>query len=335
MKNISKDLASLAKFFNASYIGDPACRFESIASVGEANSNDISAIFSPKYKHFLEKSQAAILIVDPDMGVDCKRNALIVANPRLVFAKISHWLHPKEKGPAGLHSTCTVGKGCAIAEDVSCAPYVTIGDRVSIGSGSMIGPGVVIGNDVTIGQDVYLHAGVKCYPNTLIGDDCVVHANTVLGADGFGFVFDEDNKNWLRVSQIGRVCLGRAVEIGSNSTVDCAAFNETILSDGAKLGSQVMVGHNVIVGKHTVIACKSSVGGSTQIGDYCLLGGEVGVSDNLVICDKVTLTGGAKVAKSIQVPGVYSSSLWPLMPHRQWVKFVVAMVRRNKKEREQ
>ena len=132
---------------------------------------------------------------------------------------------------------------------------------------------------------------------------------------------------------MGKVRLGRAVEIGSNSTVDCAAFNETMLADGVKLGSQVMIGHNVMIGKHSVIACRSSVAGSTRIGDYCLFGGEVGVSDNLVITDNVTITAATKVSKSIHESGVYSSSLWPLMPHRQWAKFVVTMLRRHKKER--
>lgn len=331
MKNVKKNLASVANFFNAEYVGDPGFQFESAAPAAEAGSKDISAIFSQKYKNFLIDSNAGILIVDAKLGSMCKRNVIIVANPRLVFAKIVRWLNPKPEISAGLHSTCVIGDDCSIADDVSCGPHVSVGDRVSIGSGVVIGPGVSIGNDVSIGEGTYLHAGVRCYSNTLIGDNCIIHSNTVIGADGFGLVIDDDN-SWLRVPQQGRVRIGKGVEIGSNSTVDCATFNETILSDGVKLGSHVMIGHNVFVGKHTLLACKSSVGGSSQIGAYCLAGGEVSISDNLILCDKVTIAAGSQVPKSISVSGVYAS-FWPVLPHKQWLRFITLLMRSYKKER--
>ena len=63
----------------------------------------------------------------------------------------------------------------------------------------------------------------------------------------------------------------------------------------------------------------SAVAGSTKIGQYCAIGGAVGIVGHLDIADNVQITAMSLVTKSIKEPGLYSSGT-PLEPNQQWHK---------------
>jgi UDP-3-O-[3-hydroxymyristoyl] glucosamine N-acyltransferase len=140
-----------------------------------------------------------------------------------------------------------------------------------------------------------------------VGERCVLHPGSVLGADGFGYA--PERGTWLKVPQLGTVRVGADVEIGSNTTVDRGAIEDTVIEAGVKLDNLIQIGHNVRIGAHTAVAACTGVSGSTVIGQRCMIGGHVGIAGHLTIGDDVVITGYSAVSHSIRSAGVYSSTL--------------------------
>src|SRR5690606_28796444 len=145
-----------------------------------------------------------------------------------------------------------------------------IGNNCKIGVNVRIYPQVYIGDNVTIGDNTTIFAGVKLYANTVVGANCTLHAGVVLGSDGFGFAPQPDG-TYKNVPQIGNVVLEDDVNIGANTTIDCATMGSTIIRKGTKIDNLVQVAHNVEVGQHTVIASQTGISGSTKIGNNCVI----------------------------------------------------------------
>ena len=137
----------------------------------------------------------------------------------------------------------------------------------------------------------------------------------MIGADGFGYVWDRDS--YIKVPQLGSVHIGNDVEIGANTTIDRGAIGNTVVEDGVKIDNLVQLGHNVRIGEHTTISGQSGAAGSAIIGKKCILGGDVAISDNIEIADNVILTGRSSVSNSIKESGMYSSGI-PVVEARKW-----------------
>ena len=126
----------------------------------------------------------------------------------------------------------------------------------------------------------------------------VIHANSVIGSDGFGFAPNDDG-TYKKIPQTGNVVIGNNVEIGSNSTIDRATIGSTVINDGVKLDNQIQIAHNVEIGKNTAIAAQSGVAGSTKIGENCMIGGQVGIIGHLKIGDNVKIQAQAGVTSDV------------------------------------
>ena len=136
-----------------------------------------------------------------------------------------------------------------------------------------------------------------------IGPGTIVHSGAVLGADGFGFVWD--GKKQIKIPQVGSVLLGADVEIGANSTIDRATSGETVIADDVKIDDLVHVGHNSRIGAHTVLAGQVGVSGSVTIGERVVAGGQVAIADHVTICDDVVLAGRTGLMSDLSEPGEY------------------------------
>jgi len=202
--------------------------------------------------------------------------------------------------------------------------FVVIGAGASVGAGAAIGSHCVLGEGVAVGAGTRLHPRVTIYPGCRLGARCIVHSGVVIGADGFGMA--RDSGRWVKIPQVGRVRIGDDVEIGANTTVDRGALDDTVIGEGCKLDNQIQVGHNCVIGPHTVIAGCTGISGSVTIGRGCMIGGGVGITGHLSICDGVSLTGYTFVTKSIREPGTYSSGV-PALPHAQWLRVAVHLRR--------
>lgn len=295
-------LAELAEKLGAECVGDANLKISGVASLSAANNTQIAFFENPKLASELEKTAAAAILINPKLSQYCKTPCLIVEKPRLAFITLLNLFYPS-KTTANIHPSVIIGEHCQIDPSVSIGANVVIGDHVAIGANTKIYPNVTIYNNVKIGARVILHSGV------------------VLGADGFGYERDT-NAAWVKVPQIGGVEIGNDVEIGANTTVDSGALDPTVIGNGVKIDNLVMIGHNVRIGDHSLIAGCSGIAGSTQLGKYCIVGGSAMIADHLKITDNVVLAGAAMVGRSVDEPGIYYS-FSELLPPAQMKRLTV------------
>jgi UDP-3-O-[3-hydroxymyristoyl] glucosamine N-acyltransferase len=168
-----------------------------------------------------------------------------------------------------------------------------------MGENCTVYPQVYIGENVKIGKNCTFHPGVKIYHDCVIGDNCILHAGVVIGADGFGFVPDE-NGVFSKVPQIGNVILEDNVEIGSNSTIDRATLGSTYLRKGVKIDTLVHIAQNVDVGENSAMAAQVGVAGSTKIGRSVMIGGQAGISGHIKIADRTQIVAQSGIPGNVK-----------------------------------
>ncbi len=309
-------LCYLAEWLSAEYVGEPDLEIRGLSSLSGAKVGDISFLSNPRYRDQLQSTKASVVIISPQDRAHCRQAAmLIVEDPYYAYARVSHLFAPQSEKKVGIHPTAIVGEDCEIHEEASIGPYVVLGDRISIGSGVSIGAHSVLGDDVFVAEGSTIHPHVTLYPKVKLGPGVVIHSGAVLGCDGFGFA--KHDGGWFKIAQMGGVELGREVEVGANTTIDCGALGDTQIGHGVKLDNQIQLGHNVKIGDHSALAGCVGIAGSTELGQHCLVGGGVGIAGHLSIADNVILTAMSGVAKSIPESGVYSSGL-AAMPDKKW-----------------
>lgn len=314
--DMAMKLSELAKKLSCRFQGED-CLVNNVADINHANNGDLVFISNLKYKKFLSTTNAAAVISQADWLEGCTLSAIISDNPRLAFAKAAAILNPVAVNNAGMHPSALVAENASVDNTATIDANAVIKSGAAIAAHSYIGPGTVVGENVSIGKNSYLNANVTIYAGCEIGNNCIIHSAVVIGADGFGFVKDQDA--YFKVPQLGRVRIGDEVEIGASTTIDRGALLDTVIGDGVKLDNQIQIGHNVEIGDHTVISACSCIAGTVKIGKNCLFGGSVGVRDNIEICDNVIITGRTLVSHSITKPGSYSSST-PMDDTASWRK---------------
>jgi UDP-3-O-[3-hydroxymyristoyl] glucosamine N-acyltransferase len=220
----------------------------------------------------------------------------------------------------GISPLAHISESSRLSEDVTIFPFVFVGDEVVIEKGVTLFSGVHVGNHCVIGRGCVLHPNVTLYENVSLGERVILHSSTVIGADGFGYVFDGQTQ--VKIPQTGTVTIGDDVEIGANSCVDRAGFGATVLERGVKLDNHVHIGHNCRIGENTVMAGQVGLSGSVEVGKNCTFAGHSGVVDHVKIGDQVTVMMKSAVSKDIPSQSVVSGQ--PAMEHRQWMKIEAA-----------
>lgn len=317
---MSLTLAQIAEAIDGHLIGDSDYLIEGVGTLAEATQQQISFLANSKYKKFLKDTHAGAVIVASGMGAELNTNVIEAKDPYVAYAKAATLLYPESLAESTIHASAWIDPAATIADNVSIGPHVSIDKGAVIRSGVHIGAGSVIEQDVYIGEDSRIKSNVTLCRQIQIGQRVIIHPGVVIGADGFGIA--NDNGVWIKVPQVGRVVIGDDVEIGANTTIDRGAIEDTVIHHGVKLDNQIQIGHNVIIGEHTVIAGCVGIAGSTQIGKHCAIGGGTGIGGHLEITDGVQLTGMTMVTKSITEAGVFSSGI-PVEPTKQWHKNVV------------
>lgn len=290
-----------------------------VRPLDEAGPDSVSFLANPKYSAKAQTSGAGLILVDPstDLG---DRPVLRVPNPYWAFAQAIGWLHPEpepEWAGTSIHPTATMGEGCRIA------PGATVGARTVLGAGCVLHPGVHIGDDCSLGEGCELFSGVVLYRRTRLGRNVRIHANSVLGSDGYGYVLVDGRHQ--KVPQVGWVEVGDEVEIGACVAVDRGVLGPTRIGAGTKVDNQVQVGHNVQVGEHCLLVSQTGISGSTKLGDYVTLAGKVGVVGHIEIGSRSIVGGNSVVAKSLPEGSFVTG--FPARPHREWTESQAALNR--------
>lgn len=237
-------------------------------------------------------------------------------NPRKDFFSLFELFYSQPKIASGMiHPTAIIPTSSTINHPVDIGAYAVIGENVVIEQGSIIYPHVVIYDFVKIGKNCQIHAHATIREGTSIGDHCIIQNGSVIGGDGFGYVFDPEI-GLKGVPQVGTVILRDRVEVGSATTIDRATIGTTVVSEGTKIDNLVQLGHNVKVGKHSIICAQAGVAGSTIIGDQVTLGGKAGVADHLTLANGVRIGASSSAISSIYESGDYQGM--PAIPSREW-----------------
>ncbi|MBT8127099.1 MAG: UDP-3-O-(3-hydroxymyristoyl)glucosamine N-acyltransferase [Gammaproteobacteria bacterium] len=287
----------------------------SVANIASGQAGSIVFVSNPKYTKYLQTTAASAVIATEQMLIGCDKPALVTEHPRVVFSKIALLLNPLPRIQPWISPHAVIAEDATIDPAARIEACVVVQSGVSIGPGTWISPGCVLEKNARLGSNSRLFANVTVGENCWVGDNCVLHSGAVIGADGFGFVWDQDA--YLKVPQLGNVRIGNDVEIGANTSIDRGAIGDTIIENGVKIDNLVQLGHNDHVGEHTTISGQSGLAGSVKMGRKCIIGGGVSISDNLEIADNVTLTGRSSVANSLKQPGVYASVI-PVLEAGKW-----------------
>ena len=310
-----RTLADLAARCGATLDGDGTVRVTRVATLEHATPGSIAFLANPRYAPQLDRTHASAVIVSPADASRTRLAKLVTPTPYLVYARVASLLHPAPAPAPGVHPTAVVDPTASIGPGVSIGPHATVGAGAELGEGVAIGAGASIGRGVRVGARTRIDARVVVYDGCAIGEDVLVYAGAVIGADGFGLA--EDGGRWLRVPQVGRVVVGDRVEIGANTTIDRGAIDDTEIGDDVKLDNQIQIGHNCVIGEGTAIAGCVGIAGSTRIGKRCRIGGGVGISGHLSIADGTLLGGATTVLSSLDEPGAYSGA-FPVQKYEDW-----------------
>jgi UDP-3-O-[3-hydroxymyristoyl] glucosamine N-acyltransferase len=317
---------SIADFLGGTIEGDADVTVSDVTKIEEGKPGSLAFLSNPKYNKYLYETEASIVIVNQDMELEAEVKATLIRVPDAykAFASLLEIVQQAKVNKTGIENPSFIDPSATVGSNAYVGAFAYIGKNVRIGNHVRIYPQVYIGDNCTIGDDSILFAGAKIYEETKIGMACIVHAGAVIGADGFGFAPTDDG-TYKKIPQIGNVILEDYVEIGANTTIDCATMGSTIIRKGTKIDNLVQIAHNVEIGENTVMAALTGISGSTKIGKNCRFGGQVGVAGHLTIGDNVNL--GAMSGVSNNIKSDKTVLLAPAMEISQAVK--VAVVYRN------
>lgn len=331
-------LRELAKAIDARVEGDGALGLTGVAAPERAGSTDLIYVESARH---VERALASpsLAVVAPE-GIPLPgKSVLRSAKPKVSFAKAAALLHDRAALVVGIHPTAIVAPLARMGANIGLGPYAVIGEEVHIGNGTQIGAHAVIGAGCWLGENCRIHPHATLYPGVRIGHRVEIHSGAVLGADGFGYAFD--GERYWKFPQAGIVEIGDDVEIGANTTIDRGSLDNTRIAEGVKLDNLVHVGHNVQIGKHTVIAAQTGISGSCNLGHHVMVGGQAGLGEHCTVEDGVIVGGqsgvlNGKTVQSGQV--VWGTPARPLKKFKEaffWFARLPEMAERLKKlERE-
>ncbi|MHA7113698.1 UDP-3-O-(3-hydroxymyristoyl)glucosamine N-acyltransferase [Pseudomonas promysalinigenes] len=314
---VTMTLGQLAEALGATLKGPEALQITGLATLQEAGPGQLSFLANPQYRKYLDNCQAAAVLLKAADAEGFAGHALIVADPYLAYARISHLFDPKPKAVAGIHPSAVVAEDAQVDASASVGPFAVIESGARIGAGVCIGAHCFIGARCVIGEGGWLAPRVTLYHDVTIGKRVVIQSGAVIGGEGFGFA--NEKGIWRKIAQIGGVTIGDDVEIGVNTAVDRGALSDTRIGDGVKLDNQIQIAHNVQIGDHTAMAACVGISGSARIGKHCMLAGGVGLVGHIDICDNVFISGMTMVTRSITEPGSYSSGT-AMQPLADWRK---------------
>jgi UDP-3-O-[3-hydroxymyristoyl] glucosamine N-acyltransferase len=294
-----------------------------LSKIEDGKPGSLCFLSNPKYENHLYGSKASIVIVKADFvpAQPIEATLIKVSDPYSAFSILLEKYNEMLNAPdeqSGIEQPSFVHPSAKIGKNVFIGAFSYIAENVVIGDGTKIYAQTFLGAEVTIGERCQIHPGVKLYNRTLLGNRVIIHSNTVVGSDGFGFAPQSDG-TYSKIPQIGNVVIEDDVEIGANTTIDRATMGSTFIRKGVKLDNLIQIAHNVDVGPNTVVAAQSGISGSTKLGGNSVIGGQVGIAGHLSLAKGTQI--GAQAG--INFNTVEENKQWhgsPAQPLRDWMR---------------
>jgi UDP-3-O-[3-hydroxymyristoyl] glucosamine N-acyltransferase len=309
----------IAELITGTVDGNANSEVSKVAKLEEADEHSLCFFSNPKYEQDLYKTKASVVIVPADFNPSSPVGFTMIRhqNPYYGFCIVLNEHFNPNTHRKGIEPGAYINVTANLGHGVFVGTTAYIDDHAVIGDGCVIYPGCYVGSNCRIGSGTVLYPGVKVYSGCSIGSDCIIHANTVIGSDGFGFAPVGDV--YMKIPQVGNVVIEDRVEIGSNCSIDRATMGSTYIRQGAKLDNLIQVAHNAEIGANTVIAAQAGVSGSTKIGANCQIGGQTGFVGHIQIADRVGIGAQSGVSKEISEPGTHWMGS-PALPIKDFFK---------------
>jgi UDP-3-O-[3-hydroxymyristoyl] glucosamine N-acyltransferase len=319
-------LQTIVSKLGGSLMGNSDFSIAGIGSLERANPNDLTFYLATSSRNLLLSTRSMAIVVSSYKREVKEKSQIVTENPHLYFARVINEFFERDARPlpSKVDERASLGLDVVVGARVTIGANAVVGDRTFLGDDVVVGPGCFIGAGAEIGAGSKIYANATVYPGVKIGKRAIIHSGAVLGGDGFGFVSEEGQ--WYKVPQVGKLIIGDDVEVGSNTTIDRGALDDTVIGNGVKVDNQVQIGHNCLIDDHTAIAGCVGIAGSVKIGKRCKIGGAAMVTGHLTIADDVTISAGSLVSKTILQAGRYTG-VYPLTTHADWLSGAIRVRR--------
>ncbi|NGX63497.1 MAG: UDP-3-O-acylglucosamine N-acyltransferase [Candidatus Anoxychlamydiales bacterium] len=300
-------LKELAELTNSELYGNADIEIVGVNTLDKASKNEASFLANPRYIDAMLKSDAGVICVDKNTKITDEKNYLISEDPSKAIQQIAEFLSNSQKksGFSAIHKSACIHKTAKIGKNVVILPNSVIDENVTIDDNTFIGAGVYIGANSSIGKDCTIHSNVVIRESCIIKNRVIAQSGVVIGSCGFGYIFEKGK--YKKLAQLGIVIIEDDVEIGANSCIDRARFKATIIKKGTKIDNLVQIAHNVEVGENTAIAAQTGIAGSSKIGNFVIMGGQVGVTGHVEIEDGAMFATRSGISKNLK-KGKYRGS---------------------------
>jgi UDP-3-O-[3-hydroxymyristoyl] glucosamine N-acyltransferase len=314
-------IAQIAERVRGEIQGDATSLLTGLAPADSARAGDLTFAEKDVYFQAALQSQATAILVSgiSESSTTPAKPLIRVANARVAMAALLPLFFPPDEYAPGVDPSAHVALSAKVDSSAHVGPGCVIGPNVVIGARSVLMGGNHIGRDSKLGDDVHLYPNVVIYYLTQIGNRVTVHAGTVIGSDGYGYVFDQGLHQ--KILQVGNVIIHDDVEIGANAAIDRAALGSTVIGRGTKIDNLVHVAHNVMIGQHCLVMGQVGFAGSVNLGDYSVVASQSGIAGHLKLGRQSTI--GAKSGVMRDIPDGGTVLGIPAMPDkqtkRQWI----------------
>ena len=321
----------IAEILGGTVDGNPEATVVSFARIESGKPGTISFFANPKYEQYVYTSKADIIIVNKTFEPKEPVSATMVRvdDAYAAVASLLDYVTAKKrsyKRYRGCRSR--VRWSSKIGKKVYIGDFAYVGKNASVGDYTKVYEHVFIGDGAKVGSHCIIYPGVRIYPGMEIGDNVIIHANAVIGSDGFGFAPLEDG-TWKKIEHTGNVIIEDDVEIGANVCVDKSQMGSTVIRKGTKIDNLCQVAHNVEIGRNTVMAAQTGIAGSAKLGEHCIVGGQVGIAGHITLADNTTIAAQSGILGNIKEEGQTLMGT-PAFPLKQFLRSYALFKRAGK-----
>ncbi|MDA7915728.1 UDP-3-O-(3-hydroxymyristoyl)glucosamine N-acyltransferase [Verrucomicrobia bacterium] len=303
--------------------GDGSIELTGFAMASDAKQGDLTFAENEKYFELAQQSQATAILVQGENFASGDKTLIRVKQARVGFAKAVAMFFPEPEYVGDIHPSAVVHETANVDESAHIGPQCVIEAGASIGANVVLQGINSVGAGSKIDEGTHLFPNVSIYRDSVIGKRVRIHSGSVIGSDGFGYVWD--GAQHLKVPQIGNVVIGDDVEIGANVAIDRGALGSTSIGAGSKIDNLVQIAHNVEIGPGCIIVSQAGVAGSSKLGHHTTLAGQVGIAGHLKIGSQVTVAAQSGVMHDIPDGETWFGS--PACPDKQMKRIIIAMQR--------
>ncbi len=277
--------------------------------VFENNSNPDQLIYSPRQISDAQPNQFTFIsskLKDnySDLIEGCKAGFLIIE--RALFESFKKTL-PKNKtayvitdDPKKITNECIKAFFIKNEFETDIHPSAVIDPTVQIPKKIKIGPNVIIEKNVKLGEKCVIGANSVLHYNSIVGNNAIIKSNSVIGGTGFGYVLNNETKEYEQIRHFGKVIIKDNVHIGSCTCIDRGSLSDTIIEDNVRIDNLVHIAHNVHIGKNSMVIACSMIAGSVKIGENCWVAPSASIRNGISIGDNSTVGLGSVVTGSVK-----------------------------------